>query len=90
MEDGEILDGELYNHQIPFEELIGKVQAKVNLQDTNDVQYWIYDFPKIGDLDEKKPYSKRLEEFSIRCPDFEQPSGDEFISKNILFTRHMV
>jgi DNA ligase 1 len=90
MEDGEIFDGELYNHSISFEELIGKVQAKVNLQDTNDVQYWIYDFPKIGDLDEKAPYSKRMEEFSIKFPD---DFLDEFvltreekIAKNILFT----
>jgi ATP-dependent DNA ligase len=57
MEDGEIFDGELYQHGKDFNESSGKIRAKDH--DTTDIDYWIYDFPRIRGLTEKAPYEQR-------------------------------
>lgn len=57
MEDGEIFDGELYQHGKDFNESSGKIRAKDH--DTTDIDYWVYDFPRIRGLTEKAPYEQR-------------------------------
>jgi ATP-dependent DNA ligase len=57
MEDGEIFDGELYQHGKDFNESSGKLRAKDH--DTSDIDYWVYDFPRIRGLTEKAPYEQR-------------------------------
>jgi DNA ligase-1 len=69
MNDGEIFDGELYNHDIDFEDITSLSRSTVNLKDTSDLQYYIYDFPRIGTLRELTPYKNRLDLFQSRFDD---------------------
>lgn len=61
MADGDIFDGEIYNHDMTFEDISGA--TKRYREDTEDLQYWIYDIPSMGD----EPFRKRESKmFSIR------------------------
>lgn len=51
MQNGDVLDGELYHHEAGFDRLSGDVRSKDN-RNTDYVQYWIYDHPVV--LDDKK------------------------------------
>lgn len=66
MLDGEIWDGELYDHDGIFEEFTGAIRRKEESDVIINVKYHIYDFPRIGDLTENDPYSKRLALFQER------------------------
>lgn len=50
LKKGDILDGELYSHTIPFNKIISIVRLK-NKQSINDniMEYWIFDIPSIAD-----------------------------------------
>lgn len=69
MKDGEIFDGEVYVHEDDFENLMSATQSTVNMKDTSDLQYYIYDFPRIGHLQELAPYKNRLDVFQDRFDD---------------------
>ena len=58
MEDEEILDGELYIHGMDFNELSGIIRKQDS--DTSEVNYVVYDFPKIGKLNETNSYRERF------------------------------
>lgn len=57
MEDGEIFDGELYQHGKDFNESSGRIRSKGH--DTSGIDYWVYDFPRIRGLTEKATYEQR-------------------------------
>jgi ATP-dependent DNA ligase len=57
MEDGEIFDGELYQHGQDFNESSGKIRSKDH--DNSEMDYWLYDFPRIRGLTEAAPYEQR-------------------------------
>lgn len=54
LDDG-IYDGELYNHDMLFQELISLLKADKELKDTSEVEYHIYD------MIFEQPYSDRLQ-----------------------------
>ena len=58
MEDGEIWDGELYKHGQDFNELSGTIRGAD--KDTSNIDYVVYDFPRVGRLNETSSYRERL------------------------------
>lgn len=81
MENGEILDGELYKHGLELEDILSLVQSTKNTKDTSEIEYWVYDIPRMGNLVESEPYFKRLNEFMNRYGD----SGD-IVSESVRLT----
>lgn len=70
MEDGDILDGELYAHGKDFNTFTGAIRANKNLNPeiTEQIKYHIYDFPRIKGLTEKDSYADRILEFkNFKC-----------------------
>ena len=67
MADGDVFDGELYNHSIPFQELISLV--KKDQPDSSKVEYHIYDTIRDGNF-----YSRFLR--------FTTDFGDNIFSEN--------
>jgi len=68
MEEGDILDGELYAHGEDFNSFTGAIRANKNLnpETTEKIQYCIYDIPRISSLDENDHYYNRLGVFKER------------------------
>ena len=63
MQDGDILDGELYLHGHSFQEVIKLI--KKERDESKDIKFWIYDFPrsKNHDCTEWKDRKERLKAF---------------------------
>lgn len=68
MLNGEILDGELYIHNMEFNSFTGSIRANVNLNEqiTDQIQYHIYDTPRIGKYMEIDSFNLRFNELSKR------------------------
>ena len=74
------VDGELYNHALrdDFQKLISIVR-KDKPTDENlamskkHMQYWIYDIPTIGDLDESVAWAYRMAAFEVECVKYNIP-----------------
>jgi len=66
MIEGDIFDGELYNHKEDFNTFTGAIRANKNLNPelTEKIFYHIYDFPRIQALKEQDSYIKRFEKFN--------------------------
>lgn len=64
MKIGDIFHGELYIHGEDFNNFTGAIRANKNLNPevTKQIQYHIYDFPRINGLNEEVGYDKRLRE----------------------------
>ena len=80
MQNGEIFDGEVYKFGLELESILSLVQADKNRKDTSQLDYWIYDFPRIGELTEANLYIERYKDFVSKF------DNDGFISNNITFT----
>jgi ATP-dependent DNA ligase len=69
MVNGEIWDGELYNHEDDFNEICGAIRRDKNIkkEDALKVQYWIYDAPRACNRDnitimlEDQKYYRRMD-----------------------------
>ena len=55
MHPGDILDGELYNHEMTFQEIVTAVKReKFSIESTTDIEYHVYDYPSHeGDFEER-------------------------------------
>src|SRR5579872_2159732 len=51
-----ILDGEIYSHNIPFNEIVGIAKRIKTPGDESKMEYWIFDI-----IDEKRTYLERIE-----------------------------
>jgi len=69
MNDGEIWDGEIYKHGMELDDILSLVQSSKNRKDTSQLEYHIYDYPRIGDLNEMSSFSSRLDAFKNRFAD---------------------
>ncbi len=69
MLDGEILDGEIYKHGMELDRIVSLTHSTKNLKDTSELEFWIYDFPRIVGskmLTEDDTYRSRLDVFYDR------------------------
>ena len=42
------LDGELYLHGSSFQKALGSIRRTVNIQENEDIKYWVYDTPLLN------------------------------------------
>lgn len=70
MEDGEIFDGELYNHGSDFNVSSGKIRATNGKHDTSGIDYWVYDVPRISHMTETDPFVLRMKALVATADDF--------------------
>jgi DNA ligase-1 len=60
MDNGDIFDGELYAHGMDFDTQSGIIRSGEDHEETTGIEYIVYDFPRVGGLDERDPYIDRL------------------------------
>ncbi len=65
MKDGDIWDGELYNHDIDFQEIISAVKRDEKKESTELIQYWVYD--KISNKDFQIRFSELGQSIPLSC-----------------------
>lgn len=72
MKNGEIFDGEIYNHGGDFNEDVGSLRATVNtdFEKTADNSLWIYDCPRIDDYTEEDSFALRSKALELRLNGF--------------------
>jgi len=68
MRDGEIWDGELYEHDADFNDSVGSLRATVNTNSnaTAKIKYWVYDCPRIEELKEEAGFAARYQRLERR------------------------
>jgi ATP-dependent DNA ligase len=79
----DVLDGELYNPEIPFNELAGIVRRKEMTEDSLKVQYHIYDIINTDTFDKrlKRLNSLKYNIVETRLVNDFYPAFQEFVSK---------
>jgi hypothetical protein len=84
---GTLLDGELYNHELPFEEITSIVRRTVNVRpDEYKIQYWVFDILSDGQFEERylrlfNAYEQVKDKlkYIILVPIYQLPSEDKIL-----------
>jgi DNA ligase 1 len=74
MKNGDIFDGELYDHGTPLSVISGIVRADVNVKSKEvqeKIKFWIFDAPKIGVHDIENTFFTRFDELYKRFNNYQ-------------------